>query len=264
VAVAGGSSAVALPSDLLAELAGAAKQAAAMERPKVAKISLRAGMMQYMQQAVPGNTMEVVVLACAFRNTWYAGSFDPDNIVNPNCFAIAVAKGGGAPVMVPHPNVKEPVHETCDGCPKAQWGTAVRDGKPSRGKACKEGRRLILMPVSALESAEAVKSAELALMDLPVTSVNNWATYVNSVASVLNRPFWAVTANVGVAPDVRTQFQVKFTPTDAISDPDVIRAIQARLEEAERLVSTAFDETELMGEKGEKVLAPAKKTKFTR
>lgn len=264
VAVQKSSTAVALPAELAAELAAAARQAAALERPKVSKISLRAGIMQYMQQEVPGNSMEVVVLACAFRNTWYAGSFDPDNIVNPNCFAVAVSKSGAAIHMAPHPNVKEPVHPTCEGCPKAQWGTATRDGKPSRGKACKEGRRIIVMPASALEGADSVKSAELALMDIPVTSVNNWATFVNTVASTVSRPFWGVLTRVEVKPNVRSTFVVVFIPIDVIQDAAVITAVRDRIEEAERLVSTPFDETELMGEKGEKVLAPAKKSKFTR
>lgn len=263
-----GAGAVALPSDLMAELAQAAKAVAATERPKISKLSFRGGILQYMKQEIPDNRMNVIIMASAQRNTWYAGAWDPDNIVNPNCFAIALQRPGEKVVMVPHENVKEPVHESCEGCPKNQWGTAMRDGKPSRGKACKEGRRLIIMPADALEAgAEGVKNAELAIADIPVTSVNNWAVYVNAVATTVNRPYWGVITTLELARHRTNTFEVKFTPIDVVEDEDTLRAIMARIEECDRLATTPFDETELMGKSGEKVLAPAKtvnKSKFTK
>jgi hypothetical protein len=256
------SGAVALPADLAAELAGEAKDAAAKERPSVSKVSFKSAMMTYMGNPVPGDKLDVILLAVAFRNTWYAGAYDPDNIVNPSCFAIS----SDGEDMAPHENVKEPVSKTCDGCPKAQWGSAIRDGKPSRGKACKEGRRLIAIPAAVLEADDvekAIKGAEMAVMDIPVTSVGNYGTYVNALAATMSRPMYTVITTVSLHRDARTQFQVKFTPIEAINDAVAIRALRARLEEAQRIVMTPYDETELQQENiAAQQKAAGKTTKF--
>src|SRR5262245_16268365 len=84
------SGAVALPADLVADLAQHAKDAAAKERPSVAKISFRNGVMTYLSSEVPGNSMDMILLSTAFRNTWYPQPWDPNNLVNPACFAISL------------------------------------------------------------------------------------------------------------------------------------------------------------------------------
>lgn len=52
----------------------------------------------------------------------------------------------------------------CDRCPLNQWGS----GKQGRGKACKEMRRLLLIPAGQNFPA---------LLSLPPTSVANWDNY---------------------------------------------------------------------------------------
>lgn len=247
--------AVALPADMVEELAKYAKDDAAKERPSLSKISLKSGMMTYMGAQVPGDKMDVVILAVAFRNTWYAGAYDPDNIANPACFAISL----DGEDMAPHENVKNPVNATCEGCPKAQWGTAVRDGKPSRGKACKEGRRMLVIPAQAAASAELVKKAEMAVIDIPVTSVAAYGNFVNALGA-MGRPMWSVFTEVKLVRDPRVQFRLEYSPHDYVNDPEVIRAIQARLEDAQRIVTLPYDETELVP-KEEK---PAPAGKFTK
>jgi hypothetical protein len=233
--------AVALPAELASELAQYAKDDAAKERPQISKISLKSGMMSYMGAQVPNDKMDVVILAVAFRNTWYPNRYDPDNVVNPSCFAISLTGED----MSPHENVKEPVHETCEGCPNAEWGTAMRDGVPSRGKACKEGRRMLVIPAGAIDSAEAVKKAEMAVVDIPVTSVKSYGTFVNTMGA-LGRPMWTAITTLSVVRDLKTQFKLNFDPKSFINDVGVIRAIQARLEDAQRIVTLPYDETELV------------------
>jgi hypothetical protein len=235
---ASGATALAMPADMLAMLAASAKDVAAQERPSVGKISLRAGVMSYGGAPVVGNTMEVLVLASVFRNVFYAGRFDPNNITNPNCFAISVSDKD----MAPHENVAEPVSESCAGCPNHEWGSDPNGG---RGKACKEGRRLVLVPADCLTDPEAVKTCEMAIMDLPVTSVKNWSNTVNQVATANNLPFWAVVMRVEVRPDPKTQFKVLFSPVRAISDTEVLQAVMARREAAESVGMTPYDETAL-------------------
>jgi hypothetical protein len=245
-------SALALPPELAAELALEAKDAAAKERPSVGRISLKSGMMTYQGQAIPGNKMDVVILTSAHRNVWYAGQYDANNIVNPNCFAL----GEDEDSMAPHANVAEPCAVTCATCPKNEWGSDPRPN--SRGKACKQTRRLVLMPANVLTSPDEVLKAELALLDLPVTSVRNYASFVNVLNATAGLPAWAAVTSVSVQPNAKTQFQVNFTPLSAVP-AEMIEALRKRREDANRLALTPYE-----GSGGEndpeagKTAAPAK------
>jgi hypothetical protein len=254
--------AVALPADLQAELAGHAKEAAAKERPSVSKLSIKSGILAYQGNPVPGNAMDVIILGSSHRNVFYAEAYDPDNIVNPNCFAFSEDGEG----MTPHENVTEPVHDTCLGCPNNEWGSAPQRGnKPSRGKACKQTRRLVLLPANILEEddpVEAIKKAELAILDVPVTSVKNWANMVNSLAATINMPVWAVTTNVEVTPHMRNQMEIKFTPMAPAGGEAVIRALMARRDDALRIALQPYEGTGGEADPGAEEKAPATPNKF--
>lgn len=245
-----------MPADLQEELAEAAKDAAAKERPSVSKLSLKSGVMQFQGLAVPGNKIDAVILAYSYRNAYYANPYDPNNIVNPNCFAIQESDED----MRPHENVSEPENETCNGCPRNEWGSDPRVG--SRGKACKEGRRLILVPKDALADPEAMAKAEFAVVDVPVTSVKNFGNYVNQLSAAVQRPMWAVITQLSVVPDAKTQFKLIFTPIEAINDVEIIQAIRARIPDAMRVALIPYDESYLAGEKEAPAPAPAKAAKF--
>lgn len=241
--------AIALPADLMAELGAAAKEAAAKERPQVSRISLKSGVMSYGGDAVPGNNMDVIIVCGAQRNVFYAGQYDPNNIVNPNCFAL----GDGDEPMLAHENVPdESVPEasektpretprSCKGCAMNEWGSDLRGG---RGKACKETRRLIVLPANVLDDenpAEAIAKSEMAIIDLPVTSVGNYGSLVNSLAATLGLPVWAVVTNVLVSPHAKKQFEVTFTPLRPAGDEETIRALMKRRDEALRLALVPYD-----------------------
>ena len=257
------SGAVALPADLAAELAQHAKQAAAVERPSVSKISLKGGMMSYMGGVVPGDKMDVIILVAVARNAYYKDPYNPDVIVNPTCFAIAEVTEDLE--MVPHENVSQPCNPTCEGCPKAEWGS--EEHRPnSRGKACKETRRLVVMPADAAKDAETVKKAELAILDVPVTSVKNYSNFVNAIATTVNLPMWACVTNLSLQRDPKVQFFLRFTPLSGLGDADVIRALQARLDEALRIALIPHDEASIAPENQKQQNTPAQeaaKTKFT-
>ena len=240
---------LALPADLMAELGAAAKEAAAKERPSISRISLKAGVMSYEGSPVPGNNMDVIIVCGAQRNVFYAGQYDPNNIVNPNCFAL----GDGDEPMMAHENVpdenvptdsdktKREDPRACVGCAMNEWGSDLRGG---RGKACKETRRVIVLPTDVLEQedpVEAILKSEMAIVDLPVTSVKNYSNLVNSVASTLGLPVWAVVTNVLVSPHPKKQFEVTFTPLRVAGGADVIRALQKRRDEALRLALVPYD-----------------------
>lgn len=229
--------AVAIPEDVFAKLAAKAKDESAKERPAVSRISLKSGIMTFGGTAMPNNKMEALVMAASFRNVWYAGRYDPNNIVNPNCFALAENDDD----MAPHPNVSEPVHPTCSGCPKNEWGSDPNGG---RGKACKQTRRLVLLPGHAVEKGAAdVLSAELAVMDIPVTSVRHYSSFVNTLAASANVPPYAAITEISTVPDAKTQFRVGFRPMRLIATMDILNAVEARLPAALSLSLEPYEET---------------------
>lgn len=230
--------AIAMPSSSrLAALAEQAKAAAAQERPSVSKVSLKSGVISIGGSPVKDNRLDCIVLASTYRNTFYKGRYDPNNIVNPNCWALSETDQN----MVPDEKIEEPVNATCAGCPNAEWGSDLNGG---RGKACKETRRLVLIPASVLEDDDpvaAIKTAEMAFLDVPVTSVKNWAQYVNILAGSTGLPVWAAVTEISARPDPKTQFKVEFRGIKAAGDDAILDALEARKPEAVRIGLIGYD-----------------------
>lgn len=244
----GGSGAVALPAELAAEMAAYAKDEAAAERPSVSKISLRGGMLSYQQQPIANNILPCIVLIAAHRNAYYDQPFDPNNLQNPVCFALSEdGEGMEAHENVPDDNVPDddpekdrPGPRSCEGCAMNAWGS---DPKPnSRGKACKETRRLVLIPASSVNTVEDCLKAELAILDCPVTSGKNYSNFVNGLAASANVPPWITITNISTERDPKTQFKVTFTPMSVVQDPAIITALRKRKDDALRLALTPYDE----------------------
>lgn len=239
--------AVGLPGSWREKLAQQAKEAAAKERPSVSKISLRAGVIKYGDQPVKGNILPAIVLLAAHRNTYYDKPFDPNNLANPVCFALSISGDDmEAHANVPDENVPANSLEkpratprSCDGCAFNDWGS---DPKGGRGKACKETRRLIILPADAADSVENAKNAEMAIIDIPVTSGKNYSNFVNGLAAGAQVPPWAAITDISTQPDAKSQFKVTFTPKQVIADDAVLEALHARFEEAERVALIPYDE----------------------
>lgn len=232
-----GANALALPDDLRAELMQEAKDAAAEERPSVSKLSTQGGTLTYQGQPLPNNEMEAIILGAVHRNVYYSGPFNPNDIKNPDCFALSE----DGEDMAPHENVSAPVHQTCEGCTFNEWKSDPRPG--SKGKACKQSRRMILIPASAAADVATLQKAEKAILDLPVTSGKNYANFVNATAASTGLPPYAVVARITVERDPKTQFKVNITPVRVAGEADVIRALRDLKDDAVRLGLTPYDET---------------------
>jgi len=117
---------------------------------------------------VPNNKADVRILAAVGERTWYDGPYDPDNAQVPACYALDDT--------VPHPEAMNPQAYTCAECPKNKWGSAPpRPGSttPGKGKACREGARVIMVPAGV-----ALKKAPMYTAKIPVTSLNSVNTLV--------------------------------------------------------------------------------------
>lgn len=252
-----GTMAIALPGNVMERLAQQARDEAAKERPSVSKISLQGGELSYGGNVMPNNEMEVVIVGSYAINTYYSGVYDPDNLVNPDCFAM----GHVGDEMVAHENVPDELvpGETrdCADCPMGQWESDPRPG--SRGKACKDKRRLVLAPAGVEDYAK----CELALLDVPVTSVKNFSSFVNGLAAANGLPPHAVVTCLSLVRDKKTQYKLNFTPLRGLDDEAQLTAIESRKDEASRLALTPYPAKE---EEPEPEPAPTKgrvgKSKF--
>jgi len=233
------SGALALSGDLAAELMAAAKNAAAQERPKVAKISTKSGILATKMGPVAGNAMEVVIIGAAHRSTLYMKPYNSDVMEAPSCFA-ASADGVN---LTPHESVQPPMSPSCKSCKYYQFESIrlINPDSTRKSKACKETRRLVVLPANQLTGAQDVLSAELAVLDVPVTSIPNYAKLVNVISTTLGRPAWAVVTRVAVQPHLKNQLEITFTPVRHAGGDEIIRALQARHEEAMNIALAPYD-----------------------
>lgn len=80
-----------------------------------------------------GSSLEVLILAVAYSNSYYEGQYDAMNPKPPSCFAIGKSETG----MVPDSSVENPKSTECDLCEQNQFGSS------GRGKACKNTVKLL-------------------------------------------------------------------------------------------------------------------------
>jgi hypothetical protein len=228
--------ALALPEEWRKELAAAAKESSAVETPSVTNVSFKSGVLSIGGTPCPGNTTTAIIVGSAFERALYDGPFDANNPRNPICFALTPDGEDSAP----HANSEHPQggkDGKCKGCPMDEWGSA---GEGRRGKACKEIRRLALIPADKLESTEDILASELAMAKVPVTSVRNWSNYVHKVSAMLNVPFWAVVSRMSVKPHIKNQFEVLFDIEDPIEDVAALQAIKLKVTHVEPFVMAPY------------------------
>lgn len=217
------------------ELAKFAQAGAAIEAPTSNFISTRGGRLSYQGNEIPGNKMNVIIVASMMENHYYTDRFDPDNLTSPKCFAFSE----DGTDMAPHELSAEKQSETCATCPHNVFGSA----DVGRGKACKNIRKLGIITEDGLDD---VSAAELAVLKIPVTSVKEWGAYVNSLNANFSLPPFAVVTEVSVVPDPKFQFRIKFKLVGKITDSDSIKALIARrpavLQELSRPYQPATEE----------------------
>lgn len=189
-------------------------------------LTFKGGVLKFRGAELKDNECELIVLDTVLENQFYEEAFDPDAPANPVCFAF----GRELTEMKPHASATNKQHTTCHGCPQNAWGS----GDKGRGKACKNVNRLAVIPWSG-GTVEQIEAAEIAFAKLPVTSVKNFASYVNNLLQKTNRPACAFVTRMSVARDAKTQFQVQFEMVQSI-DKKLMGAVLKRVHEAEKAI----------------------------
>ncbi len=116
--------------------------------------------------------LEVVIVDFVARNEFYEGAYDKDNMSPPACFAIGVAPNK----LTASDNSPQKQADTCAECPMNAFGSA------GKGKACKNGRVLAVLPVDADENTP------IWLLKVSPTALKGFDGYVQSVARTFQTP----------------------------------------------------------------------------
>lgn len=193
-------------------------------------ITIQHGNMQYQGVPVPGNSLDVIVLASSTERCYYDKPYDPDLISSPTCFAQSL----DPKTLAPHSNVLKPISTDCNSCELAEFGSA----KQGKGPACKTYRKIIM--INADTQAEDVGKAELAYLKVSPTSVKNWSKYVQQLVGSAGIPPWAASTTVKVVPDKKTIHQVLFSAIAPLEDDQLLSAIHSRIPEGEELLMNPY------------------------
>jgi len=230
------------------ELAKQAEIAAGMEANTGGGqfFSTKGGILSWQDAPLPGNQMAVIVLDSILENVYYEGRYDPDGPQGPICFAF----GRDEKTMQPHQIVIETGNQQCGasgqcaGCEMNEFGSA----ETGRGKACRNTRRLAMIPAGTfnaagklelIEDEEHYETTAVGFMKLPVTSVKGYASFVKQVAGALRRPPFGIVTKVKVVPDPKSQFKVVFEPIMNVPD-ELMGAIMKRHEEAKSTIDFPY------------------------
>jgi len=192
--------------------------------------------------------LDIVVVDFVYYNTYYEGAFDPNNIMPPNCFALAV----DSKTLAPSTNAPEAQHEACQGC----WANEF--GSSGKGKACQNRVLIACLPTDAKEDTP------FAILDISPTAVKGFSSYLTSVARSGLFPHEVVT-HVECNPATKHDVAI-FSLSEAIEDTPFIGMLESRLGEARERLMTEPDVSAFkaandakVAPKGRALKAPAKR-----
>lgn len=125
-----------------------------------------------------GEPKDGPLLAVILDECWvlahYPGVFNQNKPQDPNCFAVGRMKPESGD-LVPHETSPEPQGEDCASCPKNQWKS---DPKGGNGKACKNQKRLLIVPPDAGADTQPYT------LYVSPTAIKKYDSYVRELAGV--------------------------------------------------------------------------------
>ena len=154
---------VSIKDQMAAEIAALASRTAA---PGGDTIKLAAGKFKLPDGSEVAE-LKAVIVDFTSVNFFYEGAYNKDDISPPGCFAIGLVPTE----LVPSDNSPAKQSDDCAGCPMNQFGSS------GNGKACKNQRRLALLPPDADEDTP------LWFLNVSPTGLKSFDGYVRSVAA---------------------------------------------------------------------------------
>lgn len=215
--------------ELRKQLAAIAAEQSQDEKSSTNNISIKGKRFSIAGEKI-GTQMDAVVVASAYENVYYDSPYDPDNIESPACFAVQQLTEDG---MKPHPKAPRPQANSCAECPFNQWGSA----KVGKGKACKNNRRLLLMPYN---DATGVQVDQIATLKIPPMSIKSWSNYVKVLASRFKIPYFAAATTFTIDDDYDYPV-LNMKLNTLIDDSSILQELIDRQEEFSSIILEPYD-----------------------
>lgn len=159
----------AVPKELALQFAEDALENMANVHDAFFRVSIRGGRFKVGNDLIgnEGISFEAIILRETPVNIFYISKYDEANPVNPDCWSL-----GG---MEPDVACEKIQNDSCVTCVNNRFGTGTdQEGKRSRGKACRNARRLVL-------KVEGVDFP--VLMSLPPTTIKPFNQYLKMLTS---------------------------------------------------------------------------------
>lgn len=173
--------------------------------------------------------IDLVILDFIAAHYFYEGTFDPDDITPPGCFAL----GREIATLTPHETAVNKQADTCAVCPQNQFGSAQR----GKGKACSNCRLLAVLPL------DAVDDTPIQILKVSPTGLRSFDAYVAGVARTFQLPPIGVATKVGFDPTPDFP-SLRFAEPQRLDD-DRLAFYVSRREEARQILMTPPDTTSL-------------------
>ena len=177
-------------------------------------ISTEDGVMKH-GQLVIGKQLDAVILGVAVEHTLYPGRYQKGKPSPALCFFVGQSEKEAAPDA----RSPQPQASACAKCPKNAFGSGQ-----GNAKACRQSRRLLLLPLGPNESAE---DGQLYRLRVPPTSIKHIVAYASKLEA-LKRPLPSVVTRIQFQGHETNRFEVKFAPVRAINEREVLAALSRR------------------------------------
>lgn len=184
-------------------------------------------------QKSPG-PLSVIIVDFISINAYYPGAYDPKKISPPVCFAL----GTSPTTLVPSAKSPEVQSTSCAACPNNEFGSS------GDGKACKNGRRLAVLPPDADDSTP------FAILNVSPSAIKAFDSYVSSIAGQFNVPPFGVVTEVTFDPGV-TYASLRFGNPKPCNDKQLTMAF-ARKEDARKRLMVEPDVSKYVAPTGRK------------
>jgi hypothetical protein len=252
-----------LPPEVQALMEAAAHKIASEENSGIPFISLKGKKFSIGDEKVGykddklGLAIRCVVVAIAFDFTWYDRPYEPsaEDFNPPACFAI----GGEQDELVPHATSPIPQAKSCSICAMNQFKSAAN----GKGKACRNGRRLLVAYVNDDGSADL---DNLAILSLSPTALRGFSSYLKKVSEVKGLPIWSVVTILSFEqeqayPQVIATFDGVLAHN--MAGQSSLIEISKRLDEFQSSVSTPYDTSTFVAYEPKGSTSPEKKSKMS-
>jgi hypothetical protein len=187
-------------------------------------LSFQGGVLAIDGVDIPGNKLDVIVVAWVGHYVYYDRKFDPQNPTPPACYSFY----DGVLPATPHVDVSHPVQALCEGCPMKEWGSDTLGDRG--GRACKDLIRVALLPADedTLATPESVRKAEIRYANIPVMSVSIFTEYLRKIDVTNGLPQFCFVTELSLVRDPVSQFKVHWNAHRLISDEQVLMALFER------------------------------------